>query len=247
MFTEILQYLIYAMVIILILIGIRYFRISILQRVHHPEEWIHQFSNGEIPPEIHKAEKGSDDKIRLYNLWFQVRRIRKDDIPGDFAELGVYQGESAYLIHKLAPERTFHLFDTFSGFSKPDLSMETGEAATYDWHHFADTDPSLVKEKLGNSPNLIFHVGHFPETAKDLETAVFALVHIDADLYLPVKEGLEFFYPRLAPGGVLMVHDYTHKWEGLSKAVDDFVATIPENLVHVPDRFGTVMIIHNKS
>jgi O-methyltransferase len=73
----------------------------------------------------------------------------------------------------------------------------------------------------------------------------FALVNLDADLYLPTKAGLEFFYPLLSPGGVIIVHDYTHKWPGIKKAVDEFVATIPESLVMVPDMDGSVMIIRN--
>lgn len=241
-----MQYLIYALVIIMVWLGIRYLWISITQRVHHPEQWICSAGRGDIPEEVLKAEKRYDDKVRLYNFWFQTRRISAENVPGDLAELGVYKGESAWFLHKMAPTRKLHLFDTFSGFHEPDLTMETGEAATYSWHNFADTDTATVREKLGDSPLLIFHEGHFPETTKGLEEIMYALVHIDADLYLPVRNGLEYFYPRLSPGGVIMIHDYTHKWEGLSKAVDDFAATIPENLIHVPDRFGTVMIIKNK-
>lgn len=242
-----LQYLIYALLIIMIVLGARYFWLSISQRVHHPEQWINAVKERTIPQEIIDAEKKYDDKVRLYNFWFQINRLSVENVTGDFAELGVYKGDSAWLIHKLAPARKLHLFDTFSGFHKPDLSLETGDAATYDWHSFADTDIDTVRAKLGGSPNILYHEGYFPDTTAGLNELSFAFVNIDADLYLPVKAGLEFFYPRLSPGGVIIVHDFTHKWEGLSKAVNDFSAKIPENLIHVPDRFGTVMIIKNKA
>jgi O-methyltransferase len=240
------EVLMIALIFLLIVMGIRYLYISISHRIHHPEQWTSHRKKGLIPPEILKVEKTSDDQIRLYNLWFQIQRLSAGNVPGDFAELGVYKGDSAYLIHHLAPSRTLHLFDTFSGFFEHDLSMETGEATRYSPHDFADTDTAVVLQKLGNSDAIVIHEGYFPETTKGLESHRFALVNIDADLYLPVKAGLEFFYPRLSPGGVILIHDYTHRWEGLMKAVDDFVAHIPENLVHVPDRFGTVMIIRNK-
>jgi O-methyltransferase len=240
------SYLIYLLGAILLIYLIGYLRLSIVQRIHHPEQWTFFRKRGDIPEEVVKLEKSYPDKVRLYNLWFQTRRVNLEGIPGDFAELGVYKGESAWLIHRLSPERTLHLFDTFAGFHEPDIEEETGEAATYDRTDFADTDSGLVKERLGTTGDFVFHEGYFPDTTAGLEHLRFALVHIDADLYRPVRAGLEYFYPRLSPGGVLIIHDYTHKWEGLCRAVDQFVITIPENLIHVPDRHGSVMIIKNK-
>ncbi|HRZ48323.1 MAG TPA: TylF/MycF/NovP-related O-methyltransferase [Bacteroidales bacterium] len=241
-----IQYLTYGLLLLLIVLGIRFLWLSITQRIHHPEQWIFRSQQRKIPDDLLALERRSDDRIRLYNFWFQTERIIKEGITGDFAELGVYKGDSAWLIHRLAPDRTLHLFDTFAGFYQPDLSMETGEASTYTWRDFADTDAGAVKARFGNTPNVLIHEGWFPDTAEEAEDCTFALVHMDADLYQPVKAGLAFFYPRLAPGGVIIVHDYTHKWEGLMRAVDEFVASIPECLVHVPDRFGSVMILKNK-
>ncbi len=241
-----ITYLIYVCGAVLIWLGIRYFWIGIRQRVHHPEQWTEYRKLGKIPVELIAFEKRYDDKIRLYNLWFQIKRLDEEYIPGDFAELGVYKGDSAWIINKLDPERMLHLFDTFKGFSDNDLAFETGEAARYSWHDFADTDAEMVMQKLGMSDRVVIHEGYFPLTTKGLEEVRFALVHIDADLYAPIKAGLEFFYPRLAPGGVIMVHDYSRQWEGLRKAVDDFSLTIPETLIHVADRFGTVMIVKNR-
>ncbi|HDO27370.1 MAG TPA: hypothetical protein ENH02_04560, partial [Bacteroidetes bacterium] len=54
--------------------------------------------------------------------------------------------------------------------------------------------------------------------------------------------GLEFFYPRLAPGGIIIIHDYNPDWPGIMKAVDDFAATIPEPLIVMPDQDSSVMV-----
>jgi O-methyltransferase len=80
-----------------------------------------------------------------------------------------------------------------------------------------------------------------------LENESFAFVNIDADLYNPIKEGCAFFYPRLVPGGILIIHDYNHKWEGAMKAVNEFSKTIPENIIEIADMHGSVMIIKNKN
>ena len=87
--------------------------------------------------------------------------------------------------------------------------------------------------------------GYFPDTAINFHHPV-ALVNIDADLYLPTRAALDFFYPKLSPGGVIMVHDYNFMWSGVIKAVNEFVMTIPENLVILPDQDGTAMIVRNK-
>ena len=50
---------------------------------------------------------------------------RLQDVEGDLAELGVYQGDFAWQLNAALPERRLHLFDTFSGFSESDLAAET--------------------------------------------------------------------------------------------------------------------------
>ncbi len=219
---------------------------------YRPVEWDRACRRGEVSRELIALEKSYPDKVRFFNWWFQVRRLKNANISGDFAELGVYKGESARIIHAMDPERRLHLFDTFDGFRKEDLDVETGEAATYTPRHFADTSLDAVRRLLGESDRIVFHAGSFPATAERIEEMkggglCFALVNIDVDLYKPTLAGLEYFYPKLSPGGVILVHDHTHKWPGILKAVADFASRIPESPVPVPDMDGTVMIVKNLS
>ncbi len=214
---------------------------------YEPPAWEQARKDVRLSKELLKVSRNYPDKVRLYNFWLQVQRINKNKIIGDFAELGVYKGESSQLLHLIAPERTLHLFDTFEGFTGTDLQTETGEALSYSTKDFADTSINKVLKKIGgNSEKIKVHPGYFPESAAGLENVTFALVNLDADLYNPTKAGLEFFYSRLSPGGVIFIHDYNHKWEGLVKAVNEFALTIPEELVLVPDLDSTVMIVKNK-
>jgi O-methyltransferase len=145
------------------------------------------------------------------------------------------------------PVRTFHLFDTFEGLPSEDLKIETGEAATYSNENFKDTSIAKVRKYVGgDTDKVIIHSGYFPGSAAGLENEIFAFVSLDADLYNPTLEGLKFFYPRLSPGGIILIHDYNYKWEGLKKAVDEFCTTIQEVPVLVPDLFGSVMIVKSR-
>ncbi len=213
---------------------------------YQPVSWMHAVKQGQVSRVLKMLERHYPDKVRFFNWWFQVRRLNDEQIPGVFAELGVYKGESARILHAMDPLRIFHLFDTFDGFTAIDLKEERGEAATYTPDNFSDTDISRVVHYIGGNENIKLYPGYFPETASIVSDVRFALVNIDADLYRPTRAGLEFFYPRLSPGGVLLVHDYNPKWEGVITAVNDFMKTIPESLVILPDMYGTAMIIRNK-
>jgi hypothetical protein len=68
-------------------------------------------------------------------------------------------------------------------------------------------------------------------------------VHIDCDLYAPIYSALEYFYPRVVPGGYIVVHDYGSLcWDGAEKAVDVFFAAKPEGVVPMPDSAGSIVV-----
>src|ERR1051325_10354963 len=50
-----------------------------------------------------------------------------------------------------------------------------------------------------------------------------ALLRLDTDWYESTRHELVHLYPRLVPGGVLIIDDYGH-WEGARKAVDEYIA-----------------------
>lgn len=234
-------------ILIIFIFLIRHIWGSFFDTDYQPVAWKHSVKMKSVSRELQKIEKQTPDKVRFFNFWFQTERMQKENVPGAFAELGVYKGETARIIHWMAPSRTLHLFDTFEGFPASDLKGETGEAATYSPERFSDTRLEKVRNKIGGNENIVFHPGYFPDTATGLEEETFAFVSIDADLYQPIAAGLAFFYPRLSPGGVIIVHDYNHKWEGAVRAVDEFIQNIPESLVSVPDMESSVMIVKMKN
>jgi len=244
--VPVFQLLNFSLILIVLVIFIRFMWDVFFDNNYKPAGWQHAVQEGMISKRLQQLERNYPDKVRFFNWWFQVERLRKAKVAGDFAELGVYKGESARILHHMDPTRKFHLFDTFEGLPARDLQLERGEAATYSPDNFADTNMERVLRFLGANDRFVIHQGYFPDTTTGFRDEKFALVNIDADLYNPTRAGLDFFYPRLSPGGVLLIHDYNPKWEGVMKAVDDFLASIPENPDILPDMDGTVMIIRNK-
>ena len=214
----------------------------VFYQTQKPFLWQQARQEDELNPELLKLEQRFSDKVRFYNFWLQVERLKSEEVPGSFAELGVYRGETAEVLHALDPGRKLHLFDTFAGFQKEDLAHEKAFGKNYRVGQFADTRLETVQKKLSD-PQYLFHPGYFPDTtARIPEGESFALVHLDADLYWPTLQACHYFYPRLSPGGVLIVHDYHHCWPGIQEAVDEFAQAHQLSLVPVADQQGSVMI-----
>lgn len=145
-------------------------------------------------------------------------------LEGAVAELGVYQGEFAKEINKVFYDRTFYLFDTFEGFSAGDCGTEIEKGYTEQNRtgYFSNTTEQMVMEKMKYPSMCRICKGIFPESADKVED-VFCFVNLDADLFAPTLAGLEFFYPRLAEGGIILIHDYFSKaFHGVKDAVIDF-------------------------
>lgn len=181
------------------------------------------------------------DLARFYAFYLNLRQILSDAIPGDFVELGVYKGNSATMLASFArrTNRRVFLFDTFEGFDSRDLHGVDSTKPV----QFKDTSLPAVQGLVGT--DVVTYVkGFFPESTKAIELPErIAVAHIDCDLYEPMKAGLQTFYPRLSPGGIMLLHDYSSgHWPGATQAVDEFFADVPEKPVLVPDKSGTAMI-----
>ena len=181
------------------------------------------------------------DLPRLYAIALNVKQVLADGVPGDMAELGVYRGNSAAVIAHYARlnRRKVLLFDTFEGFDRRDLTG-TDQSKNIE---FSDTSLDAVRAIVGED-NVDFVKGWFPDSIPDyLHGGRFCFVHIDCDLYEPAKAGLEFFYARLSPGGLLVMHDYANPyWPGIKRALDEFCRDIPERPIILADKSGTAML-----
>jgi O-methyltransferase len=186
------------------------------------------------PEHVARRIERYHDDVRFATLALAVQRLHDDDIPGAFAEVGVYQGATSAFLHQHAPTRDIYLFDTFAGFPKQDLVGEDTR--------FRDTSLESVRDYLGDSERLKFRKGYFPETAEGLDDS-FALVMLDVDLYRPALEVLSFFYPRMVRGGYFFMHDFNspESEHAIARAAREFMADKPELIMEIPDFYGTAM------
>jgi len=171
-----------------------------------------------------------------YDFRLATLRLLADNlnrVPGAVAELGVFQGAFAAEINKLFPTKVLYLFDTFDGFAERDVKYEKDHYASRARNgDFSDTSVDVVLKRLPYPEQAIICKGWFPETLPQ-NLLPLCYVSLDADLYQPTYEGLLTFYPKLSPGGVILIHDCTSRqFPGVGDAVKRFCAE--QNLFVTP-------------
>lgn len=169
------------------------------------------------------------DALRIFDpraatMRLLAEQIRKEGVPGDAAELGVFRGEFAALINAALPDRALLLFDTFEGFDVRDVETEQGlgfcGAKVGD---FSETGEALVLSRLPHPERAELYRGFFPESFAPCRERRFCFVSIDADLYAPTSAALPVFFDRLEVGGALMIHDVNStQFVGAGRAVEEF-------------------------
>jgi len=188
------------------------------------------------------------DANRVILLRMMLRQVAK--LPsGDYAELGTYRGISARLILRhMKHGSQLHCFDTFEGFNDKDTGAESTSVRNRGIDGaFSDTSLQRAEEYILDgaihSSDLFLHKGYFPQTFNGMEDRSWRFVHLDPDLYLPTLEGLRCFYPKLVPGGVMLLHDYYSFFDGVRRAADEYFASMGVVVVPFADKAGTGIVV----
>ena len=143
---------------------------------------------------------------------------------GSFVECGVSRafmssGVINYIDLKNHGDRSFYLFDTFSGLVEQQLIAE--DAAAHK-NHYEDTYDFVVKT-FSDFDNVHVIKGVVPESLSYVNIDKVCYLHIDMNCVLPEKAALEYFWPKLVKSGVVILDDYGFKGhEAQARAADDF-------------------------
>lgn len=194
------------------------------------------------------VKNNGGDVARLWSFILNSKQIGEEKISGDFAELGVWRGNTAAVLAYFAKQqgRKLFLFDTFQGFDAQDIE---GVDSKEHQGGFLPTSINYVKDVIGDNQDACSLIqGYFPQSiTEEAKNARYSLVSLDCDLYKPMKAGLEFFYPRMSTGGLFLLHDYSSLcWDGAKKAVDEFCIETGEYIVLMPDKSGSAFFRKTK-
>ena len=167
---------------------------------------------------------------RMENIEFCVKSIIADKIPGDLIETGVWRGGATIFMRALLKvndvgDRVVWVADSFEGLPKPDEDKYAADKG--DKHHTKEelaVGVEIVKanfEKYGLLDDQVkFLVGWFKDTLPTAPIKKLALIRLDGDMYESTMDALVSLYPKLSPGGYLIIDDYFLK--GCKQAIVDY-------------------------
>lgn len=154
---------------------------------------------------------------RLNNTRVLAERAIQNGIPGDFIETGVWRGGACVMMRAVCEAhgdatRKVICADSFEGLPPPNADDYPADSG--DKHH----NVKLLSVSLDDVKNTFaayglldrqveFLKGWFKDTLPRLDRA-FAVVRLDGDMYESTIQALDALYPRLSPGGYLIVDDY---------------------------------------
>lgn len=190
--------------------------------------------------DIHKLRLSEVDTIRCYHLWSVLETIKKENIPGDLVETGVYKGGTSLIMAEankvLKLGKTLWCCDSFEGCPDP---SETRIGAHHNESH-GKGDFTCSQEIVENNfkifelldENVKFVKGWFEDTMPTLPVTNIALLRFDGDLYSSTLDVLNNLYDKVVPGGFIIIDDYC--LPACEDAVTEFLTKRNLNIVPSP-------------
>lgn len=169
---------------------------------------------------------------RLDNVQQCLLDVLANDVPGDFLEAGVWRGGTCIFARGLlkahgVTDRKVWVADSFQGLPPPSPDEFPQDAA--EWMHEAKELAISCDKVKANfrrfdllDDQVGFIEGFFGDTLADAPVEKLAVLRLDGDMYESTIDTLVPLYPKLSPGGFLIVDDY-HR-ENCRQAVDDYRA-----------------------
>jgi O-methyltransferase len=171
--------------------------------------------------------------LRGRTLYRLARQADREAVPGAIVDCGTWNGGSTALMAAGAPSRQVWAFDSFEGLPAPS-ERDVGRTLTTEEADFyvgeCHGSEAMLRSAVGRFvPPDRLHVrpGWFDDTLPTSagEIGPIALLHCDGDWYDSVMLTLEALYPRVSPGGWIVIDDYGAV-PGAGKATRDFRARV---------------------
>jgi len=186
---------------------------------------------------------------RLDNVQECVTTVIREGIPGDLVETGVWRGGACIFMRAILAAyndttRRVWCADSFRGLPAPNVSEYPADIVAQ-WHERKDLVVSLetVKQNFARygmlDSQVQFLEGWFKDTLPTAPIDCCAVIRLDGDMYESTRDSLKHLYPKLSPGGFVIVDDYGLPEDTCRRAVHDFRDTqgIREPIIDI-DGYG---------
>lgn len=176
-------------------------------------------------------------KNELEVVWREFETTILRDVPGQIVEFGCYAGTTSLFIRRLLnthaqPVREFHVYDSFAGL--PEKSPQDHNAAGVDFEAGKLYVSKADFIKIFRAANLALptiHKGWFNEIPASQVPEPIACAFLDGDFYESILGSLRLVWPKMSPGGVILIDDYKRETlPGVEQALRDFFGSTPPTI-----------------
>jgi O-methyltransferase len=199
--------------------------IRVLANTIYRDPSMHPESSGDFQPEL-RSEGRDWPRVahsmaglrRLENVQQLAQRVIDEEIPGDFIETGVWRGGCCILMRGVLAvnaitSRKVYVVDSFEGLPPPKPHrFSHDEGLNLHLHLGLAVSLEQVKDNFSRygllDQQVVFVKGLFQDTLPSFEAGPFGLIRLDGDLYESTYVALEALYPKLSPGGFVIIDDY---------------------------------------
>lgn len=188
---------------------------------------------------LEEVEKTLIWRLHVHS-WCARNCMRRE---GDFVECGVYRGfsvaVSAHCVDFGGSAKQWYLYDTFSGVPLDQLNAGHSSEARY-------AEPGLheaCRRRFAGYRNVQVVQGRIPEVLQERAPEKVAFLHLDMNSAQAESGALEFFWPRLTPGAILLLDDYG--WRAFREqklAEDAFLTMHGRSVLELPTGQGLVLV-----
>ena len=185
---------------------------------------------------------------RLDNLQRLTEDVLARGVPGDLIEAGAWRGGATIFMRGLLAahgdtDRDVWVADSFEGLPPPDADkFPADKDSKFHENEILAVSLPVVKRNFERydllDERVRFLKGWFKDTLPDAPIERLAILRLDADMYQSTTEGLQYLYPKLSPGGYVILDDYACI-EACEKATKDYRAVHGiDSEIHVIDTRG---------
>jgi O-methyltransferase len=172
--------------------------------------------------------------------WAAGRAARLD---GDFVECGVNRGWLSLTICNYLDfnsiGKSFYLFDTYDGIPPEQITERERERAAL--HQYSDCYES-TKQAFAPFPGAVLVRGRIPDSLQSVTIDRVAYLSIDMNIALPERAAIEFFWPKLSPGAVVVLDDYAFGgYEAQHETMDEFASQHGVEILTLPTGQGLLI------
>jgi len=168
---------------------------------------------------------------RMNNIRYCAEQVLKNNTEGDFIETGVWRGGAVIFMRAILhaygdKNKKVWVADSFQGLPKPDSEKypddEGDDLYTVEQLRVSLEDVKANFQRFGLLDEQVsFLKGWFKDTLPDAPIEKLSIIRLDGDMYESTMDGLCNLYPKLSPGGFIIIDDYG-AIPACAKAVQDY-------------------------